>query len=349
LRILKCRPDELGGDQIQLWEHFLQTGTHGGSPFMTYEFAKAVQDVRGNAFVLDIETASKARGFLPIQMRTGLSGLGHAEKLGSSMSDYFGIVGNIHEPLDQDELLRSARLSSLRFDHGIDEMCPFSYFDKEVSEGVRVSVPDSSLYLEMLAASDKEFVRSVQRSKRQFERDVGPLRFDWHSDDAAALEWLISTKSEQYRRTGVANALSTPWRRQLLYRLLDEPASSRCRAIISTLKCDGRWIAASLNLMRQSTLHVWYPVYDIDFRKYSPGHLLFLRMFEQATEHGVDLVDFGKGPAKYKMKYRGDIYPLYSGVARRKTLSGKLDRVFQSAEWRMTALRNAARRNDAEA
>ena len=339
--------DELTPEQVETWNVLLRDHAPVKSAFLSYDFARAVHDARGGVVILNIRLGDGSAGFLPLQMRIGM--LGHAEKIASDMSDYFGIVGDIRTVLDQDQLLSGAGLSALRFDHGVGAMCNFTFANKEVAQGVYVPVPDLQRYAAMLAATDKEFVKRVARSARQFSREIGPLRFDWHTQYAGAgLDWLIATKSAQYRRTNVSNTLAAPWRKLFLRRLLEEPQSSRCRVVLSTLTTDGRWVAASLNLLHGSTMHVWYPVYDTRFRKYSPGNFLFLKMFEQATGYGVDLFDFGKGAAKYKMKYMGELYELWSGVARRSTPFGLLDRLIQSTEWRLTDARKSLQTGQAQ-
>lgn len=343
--------DALSREQIELWNRLLASNPAVRSPFLSYDFCRAVHDMRGGVRVLIIRDDQGGTGFLPFQMRKGRGLLLHAEKVGASLSDYFGIVGDLRAELNASDILRAANLSALRFDHAVPDMCPFSFQEAERSAGIRVSVEKPEDYFEALAAGDKFFVRTVVRSERRIGEEIGSLNFQLHtSDPAAALDHLIEAKREQYRRTGVSDGLKEEWRRRFLHRLLNESETSGCRPLLSTLHCGGKWIASSLNLLCNDTLHIWYPVYDTQYRRYGPGHLLFFKIIAQAAAQGVRIFDFGEGEARYKEKYRGENYELWKGVIRRATLGGYSERVLQSLSWRIDkfAARRRAIPQDAE-
>ena len=341
LRVSRYAIGDLGRAQIASW-NALVPNTVQQSPFLTYDFARAVRDVRGDAFVLHIQEGDGAQGFVPFQTR--FSVLGHAEKIGSNMSDHFGVVGDIKGAIDFQQVLAKAGLSSLRFDHGDPDICRFGFVNEEVSAGVRTDLANSKAYIDGLSTRDKQWFSSMSRKGRKLEREIGPLKFEWHTARApAALEWLVRLKSEQYARTGVGDVLSTGWKASLLERLLAEPDTSLCRPVFSTLTAGDHLVAACLNLRQASVLHVWFPVYDLTYQKYSPGQLLFLRTFEAATTNDISVVDFGAGFAEYKSRYGTSTYDVLSGVVRRPTLYGHLDRAMQSLEWRIAGLKHRAR------
>lgn len=337
--------DALPVGQIELWSRLLKASPFVRSPFLSPAFCRAVHDVRGGVSVLVIQDGRGGTGFLPFQMRKGRQLLQHAEKVGASLSDYFGIVGDLQSDLNALDILRAAKLSSLRFDHGVPAMCRFPIEEREPTGGIRVQVNNFTEYLEALAAKDKFFVRTVARSERRIGEEIGALRFQLHaSDPAAALEHLIAAKRDQYSRTGVNDGLKENWRRQFLHRLLGEPASSNCRPLLSTLHCGDAWIASSLNLLCNDTLHIWYPVYDTSYRRYGPGHLLFFKIFEHAADEGAHIFDFGQGEARYKEKYQGERYELWKGAIRRPNLRGYSEKILQSLSWRIAGLTAARRR-----
>jgi CelD/BcsL family acetyltransferase involved in cellulose biosynthesis len=335
--------DALSGEQIELWNRLLASNLAVRSPFLSYDFCRAVHDLRGGVRVLVIRDDLNGTGFLPFQLRKGRGLLQHAEKVGGSLSDYFGIVGSLRGELNADDLLRDAHLSALRFDHAVQEMCQFPFQEAERTAGIRVHVEKPEEYFEALAAGDKFFVRTVSRSERRIGEEIGNLDFQLHtSNPAATLDHLIAAKREQYRRTGVKDGLKEEWRRRFLHRLLDEPKTSGCRPLLSTLHCGGKWVASSLNLLCNDTLHIWYPVYDTEYRRYGPGHLLFFKIIAQGTAQGIRVFDFGEGEARYKEKYRGENYELWKGVIRRGTFGGYSERILQSLSWRIDKF--AARR-----
>ncbi|HEX4078386.1 MAG TPA: GNAT family N-acetyltransferase [Rhizomicrobium sp.] len=335
--------EALSDSQIGTWDALL-AALSVPSPFLSHAFCRAVNDCREKVRVVLIETASGISGFLPFQMKSVGRFLGHAEKAGGALSDMFGVVGTCNEVLDPNDLLQRAGISSLRFDHGVSELCPFACEESECTLGVRIRVDDFPMYMDSLRTRDKEFVKTVERGHRQLERDFGEIRFLWHTiDPHREIDRLIAFKREQYRRTGKPDGFRGEWHRRLLHRLENGPATDGCRLVLSTLCCGETWIASNLSLECHGTLHVWYPVYDLRFRRYGPGHVLFFELFRHGHAQAIRWFDFGEGESSYKLKYGGDVYRLWKGVIRRSSPIGRSERVLQSLEWRVAKVCRAAR------
>ncbi len=303
------------------------------SAFLSYSFCTAVERVRGGVFVLHIQTADGAEGFLPFQHTKGRRLFGHAAKVGGSLADYFGVIGNIQGALDVAELLRSARLSALRFDHAVPQLCPFIILDKEVAFGVRLQVATFQDFTSILEKRNKKFLSEVRRGERRLEA-LGPLEFEWHSRLNEVGE-LIDSKRQQYQRTGSVDALGAIWHQRLLRELAATPSSPSCEVIFSRLLAGGVQIASHLGLRCHDTFHFWFPVYSLHLRRYSPGHILFFKMIEQASQEGVVTFDFGEGVSHYKMQYQGEVYELSKGVIRLDSLAGRVEGILQSLSWRL--------------
>jgi CelD/BcsL family acetyltransferase involved in cellulose biosynthesis len=324
--------------QIETWNGLL-AGLPTRSPFLSYAFCRAVHEARGGVRVLAIRGTNGEAGFLPFQIRRGRSLLRHGEQVGGSLSDQFGIIGNVSMSFDSQSLLNAANLSSLRFDRAIRELIPDSFQDAEKVDCVLVEVEDFDRFVATLTTKHKDFVKAVARSVRQLTRDSGPLSFELHAaDPSAALETLMSAKRGQYRRTGVKDGLSVSWRARTLFRLLREPETSLCRPLLSTLRCNGSWIASNFGLLCGDTVHICYPVFDPQYRRYGPGHILFFRIFEQGVLEGIRRFDFGPGEASYKLKYDGRVYSRWKGSLRRKSLGGYSERILQACQWRLEKL-----------
>jgi CelD/BcsL family acetyltransferase involved in cellulose biosynthesis len=153
---------------------------------------------------------------------------------------------------------------------------------------------------------------SLLQKRRKLEREQGDIEFTFASTDMAALATLIDWKSAQYARTGHFDRFSRPWIRDLV-RLLaacDEPA---CRGTLSTLSVGGRLIAAHFGIRTTTRLSLWFPSYDLEFARYSPGLQLFLALAEAAPDHGVRILDLGKGTETYKLSLASWSYPMASG------------------------------------
>ena len=338
MRITARSIENLSGARVQRWNALLLAMPQIRSAFLSHAFCRAVHNVRGGVSVIHLESANGEEGFLPVQMRRGRSLLGHAEKVAGGMSDYFGVVGDLRMRVDPDALLRAARLSSLRFDHGIRDILPFAFGDVEESFGARLAVNDFEGFKAGLMASNKKFAQSALSRERRLASELGEIAFHWQAKDpAAALEQLIAAKRAQYRRTGVPDSFATQWHRELLKMLLDTP-SRECTAIISTLEAGGHWIGSKFSLICADTLHSWFSVYDPNHRRHGPGHLVWFKTLEEGSRRGVRMFDFGEGEADYKSQYGGESYAVYKGVIRRNSLRGHSERLLQSAEWRIAAL-----------
>ena len=336
--------DALSSTQIAAWNELLSL-LPSRTAFLSHAFCLAIHDVRGNVRVVEIHGDRGEIGFLPFQVRRGRSLLGHGEQVGGHMSDHFGMVGNISAAIDPEWLLESAKLSALRFDRGTRELMPFSFQDEEKVDGVSVQVDDFNLYMKSLETADKEFVKSVARSARRLNREIGTISFTLNAaNPLAELETLMAAKSEQYRRTGAQDAFATPWRRQILARLSREPANSLCRPFLSSISCDGTWIASNLGFICAERLSICYPAYNIAYRKYGPGHILFFHMIEHGVAQGIREFDFGPGEATYKLKYGGRIYARWKGALRRKSLRGYSEQALESCSWRINRLARIGRR-----
>lgn len=311
------------------------------SAFLSHAFCAAVQKVRGGVFVLHIIGDKDEEGFLPFQMKTGRRFLGHAEKVAGSMSDYFGFIGNLGAAVDPDDLLRGARLSSLRFDHAPPALCPFAFTERETGYGMRLRVRDFEEFISLVAATNKQFLNRVQRAERRARSNVGALEFAWRSTLADA-DHLIAAKRQQYKDTGMSDALGQRWRQELVKRLCTMPAPPDCDAVLSSLHAGNCWLASHLALVCKDTLHVWFPVHNREFGKYWPGHLLLFRMIEQACNEGITTFDFGEGVSHYKLQYGGHTYEVLKGVLRLDTVAGHADPILQALGWRVRTWLNRA-------
>jgi CelD/BcsL family acetyltransferase involved in cellulose biosynthesis len=327
---------DLSREQIQSWDHLLEYSTTPASPFLSYAFSRAVHDARGGGRVLLIDANGGTVGFLPFQIRPGRRLLGHAEKIGGAMSDMFGIVGTIRSHLDAESLLGAANLSSLRFDHAVEELCPFTFGDRQEKWGIRIPVEDFSTFLDNLRQTDQQFVGMVAAGERRLAKKFGKIRFEWHNVDASAeLDRIILIKRDQYRRTGKPDGLAQSWKQKLLHGLLKQNTSPLCLPVLSTLYAGNDWVASHFGLCCANTVHIWFPAYNPRFAQFGPGHMLLFKMFEHGIAAGFRSFDFGEGEATYKSRYKGQSYRLLKGVITARSMFGYAERVLQSLEWRV--------------
>ena len=323
--------NDLTRSELASWTALLKK-VESASPFFAPEFSKAVDQVLGNVFVAFLGSGDDA-AFLPFQRRRCFPTI--ADKVGGHMSDYFGIIGDSKECFGEPEILAATRLSVICFDHWPRTQCPVPPERRAESQGIKVVVESPETYFADLRKKDRKFVNEVERLERQVSESSGPIRFAWHTPQAKMeLERLIDEKRKQYQQSGADDALSSDWSKNLLRTLLTTSGED-FEAIMSTLYCGDNWLASHIGLRYGSVLHVWFPVYNADFRRYGPGHMLLFKIIEHGLARGIREFDFGVGVASYKKKYGGSTYVVARGNLQARDLMSFAHKVAQSIKWRL--------------
>jgi CelD/BcsL family acetyltransferase involved in cellulose biosynthesis len=87
------------------------------------------------------------------------------------------------------------------------------------------------------------------------------------------------------------------------------------------LRAGGTIVAAELGLTAGDRHHLWFPIYDPAFARYSPGALMTLETLRAAAERGIARVDFGPSEEAYKEDFAVPMEPVLEGtVAMRPSL-----------------------------
>ena len=219
------------------------------------------------------------------------------------MNDYQGPVAFADFVPDPVELLLATGARCMRFDHlyPIDERrhAPFvlrSWASPQLD--VRGGI---EAYKSRLGKTGRSELAATQRKGRKMGREIGALRFEFDDRDPALMDTLVAWKRRQYRATGAPDAFAVPWRRQLLERLLRHRDAS-FRGVLSALYAGERVVALHYYLQAGPVLHSWFPAYDEELARYSPGRVLLAMSIEQADAQGVALIDLGKGEVTYKLR-----------------------------------------------
>jgi CelD/BcsL family acetyltransferase involved in cellulose biosynthesis len=83
--------------------------------------------------------------------------------------------------------------------------------------------------------------------------------------------------------------------------------------MLSLLYAGERLVAGHFGMRGRSVWHYWFPAYDPEVAKYSPGLILLLKMAEHAPSLGVRTIDLGKGMSLYKQRLMNASVLLASG------------------------------------
>ncbi|GAA0366492.1 GNAT family N-acetyltransferase [Actinoallomurus spadix] len=309
------RPDELGEPELARWRALQGTGPVPGNPFLAPEFTLAVGRFRADARVTVLSDGTGIVGFFPYERH----GLGLGRPIGAGLTDCQGLVGPPDLEFDVRALLRACRLSVWEFDHLLADQAVFAPFHAETRvEPVMDLRAGFAAYAEEARKRSPKTLKTVRYKERKLGREAGEVTYTFDERDPAELRRLMAWKSAQYRRTGRTDRFAVPWIVALVEHLHATGAG-----VLSVLRAGGRPVSAHLGLRAGPVMAGWFPAYDIEFGRYSPGMIGHLRMAEAAAGAGVGWIAMGRGGREYKDWLRNAEFGIAEGrVARVSAAAG---------------------------
>lgn len=303
------RPDELSPSDLDSWRQLLGHGEALDSPFFRPEFTQAVARVRSDVEVTVLRRSGRPVAFFPFQRHRWRIGW----PVGGRLSDFHGPVIGEGADIPGEFLMRTSGLRVWNFNHLVASNPIHRPHD---------SIPGTSPFMDLRGGWDAYVTEQKARSKqlgtalrksRKLAREVGELRFQFHSPSDAAFRQLLAWKSEQLRRRRSVEVLRFPWVVDLLENLrrTDLPGFA---GVLSTLHAGDRLVALHLGMRTDRVLHIWFPTYDPAFGKYSPGLVLLLQLAQACASRGIERIDFGKGPERYKRDFQSGSIALAEGA-----------------------------------
>ncbi|MGW4228597.1 GNAT family N-acetyltransferase [Streptomyces sp. NPDC004980] len=310
-RIRVVRPGDLGAGDIETWRELRAKSGAPAHPFMAPEFTLAVGRVRPRARVAVIGEGGGTAGFFPFERGQ----LGHGTAIGFGVSDLQGAVLRPGLPPDTKALLRACGLSAFEFDNLEEGQGLFEPDAARSYPSYVIDVGDGyARYEQALRARSPKFLRTTLAKERKLGRQAGEVRFVLDERDPAMLRTLMEWKSAQYRRTGRRDRFARTWIRDLVDFLFHTRAPG-CSGLLSVLYAGDHPVAAHFGLRSRTVLSCWFPAYDPEFAKYSPGLILHLSMARAAAGDGITLLDMGRGAAEYKDALKTGELTVYEGAS----------------------------------
>ena len=330
------RPSELGAAEIAAW-HDMQAATPTlANPFLSPEFTIAVGRVRPIARVAVLSEGQDITGFFPFELRR----FGLGMPIAAGLTDCQGLVHAPGADWDARALLRACGISAWQFDHLLAGQKPFERYQAAVVPSPIADLSDGfAAFYASLKATAPSFCSELERKARKLAREVGELRLIADSREVSTLRTLMSWKSDQYRRTGRLDRFSQPWVIDLLHSLI-AMRTTGLSGILSVLYAGEVPVAAHLGLQCGPVLAGWLPAYDTSLRKYSPGLLHHLRLFDEMAAAGIQLIDLGKGTKRYKEILKNGDVLLAEGIVTRRSPTGAAHRAYRSPQaWAIRQIR----------
>jgi CelD/BcsL family acetyltransferase involved in cellulose biosynthesis len=309
------RPEDLGEAELARWRTLQGSSPALANPFLSPEFTLAVGRFREDARVAVISDGADIVGFFPHERHA----LGIGRPIGAGLTDCQGLIGAPGLALDVRALLRACRLSVWEFDHLLAEQTAFRSFHAETRvEPVMDLSEGFEAYAESARLRAPKTIKTVRYKERKLGREAGEVTYTFSEHDPVELRRLMAWKSSQYRRTGRTDRFAEPWIVSLVEHLHETGVG-----VLSVLRAGDRPISAHLGLRVGAVMAGWFPAYDQEFAKYSPGMVGHLRMAEAAAGAGVVQIAMGRGGREYKDWLKNGEFPIAEGrVARTSAAAG---------------------------
>ncbi len=291
------RVDSFTDDLRDKWEE-LRTRYQLDSPYFDFEFMQCVNEVRDDISVAILRDQDEIVGFFPFQRVGGKK----AYPVGGLINDYHGIIGDPELQNHWLTFLRKSILNSWRF-HSMETVCPAS----EPYRYARIPCPYIDLsqgfqnYYRNATIHSSVFRRQSQKTSKM-KRELGELRLEYNSRDPELLETVIRWKREKFKRTQAFDILSVDWTANLV-RSVFQRELPNFYSTLNVLWAGDKLVAAHMGISTKSILHYWFPTFNYEFGKYSPGTQMFLMLAEEAASRGIKLIDLGYGDDGFKSQW----------------------------------------------
>jgi CelD/BcsL family acetyltransferase involved in cellulose biosynthesis len=290
------RPGELGPPEIARWRELQVASPSLDNPFLSVDFALAMGRLRSYVRVAVIEDGSRIVGFLPFERHS----FGIGKPLGTWLTTCHALISEPDLDLDARALLRACGLTVFDFDHMVAGQ---PTWEAHVSAVREAPIMDFSKgfdpWIAQVKANSPKNFKTVRYKERKLGREQGEIRFEWASPDPEVMRTLLGWKSDQYRRTGRVDRFAQPWIVDLIG-VMHAANSDAFGGVLTMLYAGDTPVAGHFGLRTATSLVGWFPAYDIEYARYSPGIMHHLHMAEHAASNGLLTVDMGKGGKEYK-------------------------------------------------
>ena len=315
-------------EQILQWNRWAAPNGTLLSPYFLFEFAEIVSWARDDVRVSIIRDGDEILAYFPHHLPKD----GIARPIGAPMSDYQGVIAGDYSRLSLDLVAKAAGCSALVYDNWYCPMGGHPGGLRERDGSVIADLGDGAdSYFAQRKAAFKDHFKKSARRQRAAERDFGPVRVELGDASGEAFAALVHWKRRQYTETGKLDVMGIPWVRSVLDNLRRREGQE-FSGLTASLWFGDRLAAVEFGLVGADIYHSWFPAYDPELAKYSPGLLLLHGLFEQAQDRGLQRIDLGRGGTHYKKYYASYEVGLDSGRFLRPGLAALGIRGWEYAE-----------------
>lgn len=320
LKFETLRAGELDDSLLGEWQKLRQQDAVYTSPYFDPEFTKAIAKVRDDVRVAVASRNGEIVSILPYQINSPKN----AVPAGGMLNDWHGPIGS-SDPAVVKGMLSESGLSSYKYHciaRGESKLLDFSF--REV-ESHYLDLSDGWEAYRKWVRKHSSTVKRQGQKTRALEREVGPVRFEFDCREESLLEKLIEMKRSRYQRSDTFDILSVDWARQLL-REIFSTRKPNFSGLLSAYWAGDQLVGVHFGMLTKDILHYWFPVYDPQFQRYSPGTEMLLQSAQHACERGATKLDLGYGDDTYKFKFCNAHAPVHVGLVNFNSLSWQVSK-----------------------
>ncbi|HUG69490.1 MAG TPA: GNAT family N-acetyltransferase [Pirellulaceae bacterium] len=342
--------DSLTDGDIAAWQALQRANPDCDSPFLHYQFARCVSRARDDVYVATLrgcekigtgtsqlrEILAKHRhplgaspifsqplrepsevlGFFPFQRGERRIGCG----LALPLADHQGMVAPSDLSVDVRELLRACDLAAVHFDHLLASQTAFQPYHSRLDDSPYVGLTDGyAAYRQQVEQSGSSLFAQIDRKSRKVQRELGPLRLEWHDDSTSIVDTMIQWKQQQLAAAGYRDLYALPWVRELIHQVLHSD-SSDFAGRMATLLAGDKLLSIHLGIQSGHVLASWIPTYNPAYAAHSPGLLLHDQLFRHAPLEGIERVELGRGYNQLKRRFMSGATQVAMGALDRRFL-----------------------------
>ena len=293
---------DLGAHERARWNALRHANPLLGSPYFDLRFMDVAGGIAPGAAVAVIRRGDEIEGFLPFQRRGAL-----IQPLAAPMSDIHGLIAPADTTLSLATVLRKLGADRARVSGLIGPAAG------GLSVRYAMAADVSSGFTAYEAGRSTGFLKDKRRRLRALERDHGAVRFTFDRPTPDMLDRIVAGKRQQLRRTHQYDIFSCGWTGALLHRLA-EANDADFGLKLAVLRAGDVIVAGELGMTSGKRHHLWFPIYDAAYARYSPGSLMTLETLRAAAEQGITRVDFGPGGEAYKRDFAEPAEPVFEGM-----------------------------------
>lgn len=303
-------------EHVQAWEGMLETAPLYRSPFLAPGWTQLVGRCRDDVYIGVLRRDGRIAAILPYESEEP----GVARPVGSVFNDVQAVIAGPDTPWNVADWMDGLDLKEWRFEAHMArqrQLHPHEAAAKR-SFAVDLSRPFAE-YRAWLTDWHPSLLPELDRKFSRIERDVGPISFQARVKNHQLLDHALTIKAKQWADSGWPGRFFTPWEYKMMHDLLEWESAS-FSGIFSVLWAGDQPVAFHFGMCGRKVWHGWTIVHDPAFKRYSPGMLIHLRMFEAGNDLGFDEFDLGVGEYPHKVRMHTHQMQLVAGIVRRENV-----------------------------